>query len=87
MLLVVGGGLAGLATLAVHRAGLPLGLVVYADTAIVLCWLVVTVLLFRGRRIPDSPVDDTGGRHHQAVRYSTDGEPRARSHRGTRHRP
>lgn len=87
LLLVFGGGLAGLATVAVHRAGLPLGFVVYADAAIVLCWLVVAVLLFQGRRVPEAPVDGAGGRHHQAVRCSTDGEPCARSHWGARHRP
>ncbi|MEU0629345.1 hypothetical protein [Streptomyces sp. NPDC005989] len=87
MLLVVGGGLAGLAAVAVHRAGLPLGFVVYADAAIVLYWLVVAVLLFRVRRVPDVPVGGAGGRHHQAVRCSTDGEPWARSHWGARHRP
>ncbi|MEV5201167.1 hypothetical protein [Streptomyces sp. NPDC053720] len=87
MLLVVGFGLAGLAIVAVHRAALPLGLVVYADAVIVLCWLVVAILLFRERRVPDTPVDDTGGRHHQAVRYSTDSEPLARSRCGTRHHP
>lgn len=87
LLLVVGGGLAGLAAVAVHRAGLPLGFVVYADAAIVLCWLVVAVLLFRGRRVPDVRVDGAGGRHHQAVRCPIDGEPHARSHWGIRHRP
>ncbi|MEU2671477.1 hypothetical protein ABZ622_21905 [Streptomyces sp. NPDC007164] len=87
MLLVVGVGLAGLAIVAVHRAALPLGFVVYADAVIVLCWLVVAVLLFRERRVPDAPVDDAGNRHHQAVRYSTDSEPLARSHWGTRHHP
>ncbi|MEU4175643.1 hypothetical protein [Streptomyces sp. NPDC026589] len=91
-LLAIGAGLSALAATAVHGAGtVPLALAVYADVVLGLCWLVVATLLLRGRRVPDTGAeadseDAPGPRDHHAVRYSTDGEPRARSHWGTGHR-
>ncbi|MFF1690629.1 hypothetical protein [Streptomyces sp. NPDC058254] len=83
LLLATQTGLAALSATAVY--GAPAA--VYADAVIGLCWLIAGALLLRGRRPPDPPGDDTPGpRHHHAVRYSTDGEPLARSHWNTRHR-
>ncbi|MFF8714555.1 hypothetical protein ACF07T_24410 [Streptomyces sp. NPDC015184] len=86
LLLVAGAGLAVLVMAAVHAATLPFAAAVYADVSVGLCWLVVAVLLLRRRDTTDAPGDTSGPRHHRAVRCSTDGEPLARPHRGTRHR-
>ncbi|MEW2068864.1 hypothetical protein [Streptomyces sp. NPDC007346] len=64
----------------------PLAAALYADAVIGLCWLVAAVLLLR-RPPPDSPGGDASGPgHHRAVRFSTDREPLARSHWGSRYR-
>ncbi|MGW2181901.1 hypothetical protein ACWCXX_28165 [Streptomyces sp. NPDC001732] len=89
LLLATGTGLAALGVAAVHGATtLPFAAVVYADVVIGLGWLVGAALLLRRRGTTDAPDDATasGPRHHRAVRCSTDGEPLARSHGGTRHR-
>ncbi|MFJ6615014.1 hypothetical protein ACIQPT_32610 [Streptomyces sp. NPDC091289] len=92
LLLAIGAGLSALAVIAVHGAAtLPLAVAVYADVVLGLCWLAAATLLLRSRRAPDTGAntggeDAPGPRDHRAVRYSTDGEPLARSHRGTRHR-
>ncbi|MFE7620376.1 hypothetical protein [Streptomyces sp. NPDC057496] len=88
LLLVAGAGPAILVMAAVHdAAALPFAAVVYADVVVGLGWLVAAVLLLRRRDTADAPGGDVSGpRHHRAVRCSTDGEPLARSHRGTRHR-
>ncbi|TXS71565.1 hypothetical protein [Streptomyces sp. sk2.1] len=87
LLLVAGAGLAVLVMAAVHAAAvLPFAAAVYADVSVGLCWLVVAVLFLRRRDTTDVPGDTSGPRHHRAVRCSTDGEPLARPHRGTRHR-
>ncbi|MDK0523649.1 hypothetical protein [Streptomyces sp. ML-6] len=87
LLLVAGAGLAVLGMAVVHGAALPFAAVVYADVVVGLGWLVLAVLLLRRRDTTDVPGGDASGpRHHRAVRCSTDGEPLARSHRGTRHR-
>ncbi|MFJ1882490.1 hypothetical protein [Streptomyces sp. NPDC088137] len=87
LVLAAGIGLSAVAVTAVHGAALPLAVTVYADAVIGLCWLIVLGLLLGNRRSPDAPGDSTPGpRHHRAVRYSTDGEPVARSHWNTRHR-
>ncbi|MGW1408629.1 hypothetical protein [Streptomyces sp. NPDC002403] len=85
---MAGTGLAALAAAAVHDiAAPPLAVTVYADAVIGLSWLVVVLLLLRGHRSPDAPGDHAAGpRHHRAVRFSTDGEPVARSHWNSRHR-
>ncbi|MCX4735919.1 hypothetical protein [Streptomyces sp. NBC_01363] len=85
---MAGTGLAALAVAAVHNlTAPPLAVVVYADVVTGLCWLVAAFLLLRGHRSPDSPGDNAPGpRHHRAVRFSTDGEPVARSHWNSRHR-
>jgi uncharacterized membrane protein len=89
LLFTAGTGFAALAVGAVHGiAAPPLAVVVYADVVIGLCWLVVAFLLLRGRRWSPGAAggDATGPRHHRAVRFSTDGEPVARSHWNTRRR-
>lgn len=87
-MLAAGIGLSALAVTAVHGAALPLAVTVYADAVIGLCWLVVVGLLLGNRRSPDAPGDSAPDprRRHRAVRYSTEGEPVARSHWNTRHR-
>ncbi|WP_282697116.1 hypothetical protein [Streptomyces sp. CC208A] len=84
-LLLTGAGLTGLAVVAVHSARFPLAVVVYADAAIGLGWLLLAGLLLRRRERP-APDDASGagGKHHQAVRYTVEGEPSARSHYGRR---
>ncbi|MET9661197.1 hypothetical protein [Streptomyces sp. NPDC006510] len=67
MLLVVGIGSAGLAMVAVHRAGLPRAIVVYADAVVALCWFIVAVLLLGRSRVPDAPVDGSGGRQARST--------------------
>ncbi|MGY3063053.1 hypothetical protein ACVWZD_007351 [Streptomyces sp. TE3672] len=87
LVLAAGIGLSAVAVTAVHGAALPLAVTVYADAVIGLCWLIVLCLLLGNRRSPDAPGDNAPGpRRHRAVRYSTDGEPVARSHWNTRHR-
>lgn len=92
LLLAIGAGLLVLAATAVHDAAtLPLAVAVYADVVLGLCWLIAARLLLRRRRDPDTgantgSADAPGPRRHRAVRYSTDGEPLARSRWGTRHR-
>lgn len=80
-MLTAGTGLAALAAAAVHGlADPPPAVTVYADAVIVLSWIVAVLLLLGGHRSPEAPGDSAPGpRHHRAVRFSTDGEPVARS--------
>ncbi|MFJ7199488.1 MULTISPECIES: hypothetical protein [unclassified Streptomyces] len=88
LLFTAGTGLAALAVAAVHNiAAPPLAVTVYADAVVGLSWLIAAFLLLRGQRSPDAPGDHAPGPlHHRAVRFSTDGEPVARSHWNSRHR-
>jgi hypothetical protein len=81
-------GLAAAAVAAVHNiAAPPLAVTVYADAVIGLSWLIAALLLLRGHRSPDAPGGySPGPRHHRAVRFSTEGEPVARSHWNSRRR-
>ncbi|WP_157855797.1 hypothetical protein [Streptomyces aureocirculatus] len=80
-------GVSILAVTAVHGvAHLPFAIAVYVDAVVGLCWFLVAALLLR-RLSPDSPVDDASGSgRERAVRFSTESEPLARSHWGSRYR-
>ncbi|MGA4844480.1 hypothetical protein [Streptomyces sp. G45] len=77
-----------LAVTAVHGVAEPRGAVaLYADGLLALYWVVVAVLLLRRKAPGGCGGDASASCRQRAVRFSTEGEPLARTHWAGRYRP